>query len=73
MVKGSRDRTEKRVEAETAHEKKEGGFQTHSGELTGANHGKLDQIFRLCDFNTQTRAYITMLNKCWANALYNLL
>lgn len=53
--------------------RKEGGFQRHSSVLTGAKHGKLDRIFRLCDFNTQTQAYITILNKCRANALYNLL
>lgn len=51
----------------------EEGFERRSSVLTGAKHGKLDRIFRLCDFNTQAQAYITTLNKCQANALYNLL
>lgn len=61
----------KRV-GEAPDEKREGGFQRRSSVLTGANRGKLDQIFRLCNFNTQMRAYITMFNKCRANSLYNL-
>lgn len=74
MMEENRDRTENRVVGEREHDmRKEGGFQRHSSVLTGAKHGKLDRIFRLCDFNTQTQAYITMLNKCRANALYNLL
>ena len=41
--------------------------------INGTNHGKLNTIFRLCEFNTQMRAYITMLNKRLVNAMYNLL
>lgn len=68
----NRDREEEDEEEEEDAEEGE-GFQRRSSVLTGAKHGKLDRIFRLCDFNTQAQAYITTLNKCQANALYNLL
>lgn len=61
----------KKVEGEE--EEAEEESERRSSVLTGAKHSKLDRIFRLYDFNTQAQAYITTLNKCQANALYNLL